>query len=61
MEEQKEVKVDQIDEEYYFGKGKKSLLDREADINLLLLRLTIIVNGLNRKVSKLADKIKGKR
>jgi len=58
MKEQKEVEIAQIDEEYYFGKGKKSLLDRRVDINMLLLQLTIIVNGLNRKVNKLEGKIK---
>ena len=33
-----------IDIEKYFGKGKKSLLDRQEDLNMLLLQLAIIVN-----------------
>jgi len=60
MKEQKEVEIAQIDEEYYFGKGKKSLLNRAIDMNMLLLQLAIVVNELNRKVNKLEDKIKEK-
>lgn len=36
--------VAKIDIEHYFGKGKKSLLDRQEDVNTLLLQLAIIVN-----------------
>ena len=39
--------VAEIDTEHYFGKGKKSLLKRETDLNTLLLQLTIIVNKLS--------------
>lgn len=40
-------RVAEIDSEHYFGKGKGSLLKREADINMLLLQLTTIVNELS--------------
>jgi len=39
--------VAKIDMERYFGKGKKSLLLRQEDVNTLLLQLAIIVNELS--------------
>jgi len=42
----KMAKIAKIDVEGYFGGGGASLLDREKDINMLLLRLTVIVNSI---------------
>ena len=55
VEEDKKVKlagIAKIDDDYYFGEGKKSMLEREADINTWLIQITAIVNELVDRENK---------
>lgn len=55
VKEDKKVKlagIAKIDDDYYFGEGTKSLLEREADINTWLIQITAIVNELVDRENK---------
>lgn len=49
--------IAKIDIDDFFKEGAKSLLKREADINTLLLRLTVIVNELVENQDKLLNRM----
>ena len=55
MEEDKKAKsagIAKIDDDYYFGEGKKSLLERGVDINTWFIQITAIVNELVDRENK---------
>ena len=55
VKEKNFVHVAEINNEYYFGEGKNSLLKRETDINTLLLQLTVVVNEMSNFYNTLID------
>ena len=44
--------IAKVKEDYYFGEGKTSMLKREADLNNLLLQLTVILNAVVEWIDK---------